>query len=419
MGLIFLGFILAYNPIYLYYLMSHGALGGITLRTLASGIFLAGLFFLSFLSLLITRNGKIRVRSTAVFLLVNLLFFFYACALIVGFIKGNDPKYMILDSFPLLEMFVVYYFIKFSAVQINFKKTVKWLVFYLFLMAITDLFSYGVLSFFKGAYFGALRALIGGTTVNRLMDYVLPLFLPMFMLVYTHLYRRKWVVVLLGVSGLVIILTFYRTVYTAVFLGLFYLIISNRKQFFFISRTLLLIILVGGIVLGGGNLFFKNSRFNFPELFSQRVASIFSPDKKIDYSAASRVAQNKDMVYNALNSFPNISGMGGSYRSAEGQITPVYCTANFFLQLILLLGIPAGLLFLWLYLKAFFSTRKLALQAADQSEQVFFSASSALLIILAVVLCLFPYVSYFPLLYIFGWILGCVDKRSEEIRVRV
>ena len=64
-------------------------------------------------------------------------------------------------------------------------------------------------------------------------------------------------------------------------------------------------------------------------------------------------------------------------------------------------------------------SRKLFFRTKDSSEKVFFKASSAVLVSLAVILCLFPYVSYFPLLYILGWIFGCVDKRSEEIGVNI
>lgn len=420
MGLIFFGFIVGYNPFYIHYLLLHGALGGITFRTIASGMFLVGIFCFSFFDLLLKRSGKIKVRNTQMFFLLNILFLFYIFAIAIGWAKGNDIKYMVLDSFPILEMFVIYYFIKFSPLMesaINFPRMVKWFLVYFLIMAITDLASYGILSFVKVAYFGALRALIGGVTVNRLMDYVLPLFLPLFLLSYEYLYRKKWAIILLSLSLLVVILTFYRTIYSAVFLGFLCLIIPISKRLVFIFKTFVLIGLVCVVILLEGNLLLRNKKFNFPSLFSKRVESIFSRDNKIDYSAVSRVAQNKDMVYNALNSFPDIAGMGGTYESGERITTPIYCASNFFLQFTLLLGLPAGLLFLWLYLKTFFMSRKLAREAEDKSEKVFFTASAAVLVSLAVILCLFPYVSYFPLLYILGWIFGCIDKKSEGVKI--
>lgn len=422
MKFIFFGFIIAYNPIYVYYLMSHGALGGITFRTIASGIFLVGISYFSFLAFLLNRNGKIKVRNTSFLFLVNILLMFYILAIIVGLVRGNDFKYMILDSFPPLEMFVIYYLIKFSPLienTINFHRMVKWFLIYFFIMAVTDLASYGVLSFVKIVNFGALRALIGGVTVNRLMDFILPLFLPLLLLSYEYLYRRKWVVILLGMSVLVVLLTFYRTVYSAVFAGIFYLVISSRKRIIFMAKTFVLITFVSVVILVGINSFFKDKKMNFPSLFTQRVASILSPDKKIDYSGTSRVAHDKDMVYNALKSFPDIAGMGGTYESGEGEIIPIYTTSNFFLQLILLLGLPAGLLFLWLYFKTYFVSRRLSREAKGGSEKVFFAAIASILVSLAVILCLFPYTSYFPLLYILGWIFGCIDRHSEGVSANI
>ncbi len=418
MMIIFLGFIIAYNPLYIYYLMSHAALGGITFRTIASGIFLVGISSFSFLALLFNRNGKIKVRNTSFLFLVNILLMFYILAILVGLARGNNFKYMILDSFPLLEMFVIYYLIKFSPLienTINFHRIIKWFLIYFFIMAVTDLVSYGVLSFVKIVNFGALRALIGDITVNRLMDYVLPLFLPLLLLSYEHLYRRKWVIILLSMGALIVTPTFYRTVYLAVFTGLLYLAMSSCKRFIFMARTFVLIAFVSVVILVGVNSFFKDKIYNLPALFTPRVVSIYSPDKKIDYSGESRIAHNKDMVYTMLKSFPDIAGIGGTYESREGEVIPIYCTSNYFLQLVLLLGLPAGLLFLWVYFKAFFVARRLSREAKDGSVKVFFAASASILVSLAVILCLFPYTSYFPLLYILGWIFGCVDRHSEGV----
>ena len=225
--------------------------------------------------------------------------------------------------------------------------------------------------------------------------------------------------VLFCMSVVVVMLTFYRTLYLAVFAGLLYLVLSTRERFIFIFRIAAAIALVSILLLFGARLFVKNNTCNLPVLFTQRVVSIYSPDKKIDYSGTSRIAHNKDMVYSIVTSFPDIAGVGGIYVSREGDLTPIFCTSNFFLQLFLLLGVPAGLLFIGIYCQAVGVARRLARDAKDTAEKAFFAASAAVLVSLAVVLCLFPYVGYFPLLYVFGAILGCVDKKNESVSVNL
>ena len=109
--------------------------------------------------------------------------------------------------------------------------------------------------------------------------------------------------------------------------------------------------------------------------------------------------------------------MGGTYPDASGTNFGldifVGLTSNYFLQLILLLGLPAGLLFVWLYVRTFLMSRKYSLETKDKSAVIFFTASASMLLSLAVILCLFPYTCYFPLLYVFSFILGVVDKYGE------
>ena len=181
MKYIFLGFIIAYNPIYIYYLMSHKALGGITIRLGMGSIFLFFLIYLFFIIFFMRKSPKI--SKSPLFVLINVFFIFFILGIIIGFVKGNNLKYLLLDTFPLLEMFIVYYIVKLSQVNednFDFGKIIKWFVSYLFLMSITGLASYLILSFFRPVHFGALRALISGTTVNRLMDFIIPLLAPQY-----------------------------------------------------------------------------------------------------------------------------------------------------------------------------------------------------------------------------------------------
>lgn len=423
MKFIFFGFIAAYNPFYLYYLMSHSALGGISRRIIVSSVFLITMSYFSLLVYFLNGHRKIKIQKSSILFSVNTLLIFYIVSNIVGMVKGNNVNYMIIDSFPLWEMFMIYYLIKFSPLMKNrfdFAKTIKWFLIYFFLMSLTNLVSYGVLSFVKGASFGALRAYISGSTVNRLMDFVLPLFFPLLVLSYEKLYRRKVVMILLlGMSVLVVALTFYRTIYLAVFAGFCYLAISNRKRFFSMARLSIFLVVLSSVSLLGWNLISKHEGHNIGSLVGQSMKSIYSPDKKVDTSMTSRIKHSKEIIFNILKEFPAMAGMGGTYESYSGEIIPIYTTSNYFLQLILLLGIPAGLLFIWLYFQTFFLSRRLSREVKNISEKVFFSASACILVSLGVILCLFPYTCYFPLLYILGFILGVADRQRELLKSKM
>ena len=415
MRFVLLGLIVAYNPFYLYFLMSHGALGGMTRRMTASGVFLVMIVCSSFLAL---GRRKIRVQRTPFLFPVNVLLMFYVLAVVIGLARGNDFDYVLLDSFPPLEMFVIYYFVRFSPLmkdRFDFSKVIKWLLIYFFIMALADLVCYGLLTFVKGVGFGVLRAYVGGITVNRLMDFVLPLFLPFVVLSYKEVYRRRWVMILLLLSMLTVVLTFYRTIYLAVLAGLLYLAISKAGHFFFVGRLVISFVVVSLAIAIAWDPFLEQKGIDVRSLVRQRVVSIYMPDLDTDISATARITDTKEMMFSALRSFPGLAGVGGTYESGSGERVPIYVTCNYFLQLTLLFGIPAGLLFVWLYFRAFLTCRRLSREVKDISERVFFAASASLLVSLAIILCLFPYNGYFPLLYVLGSILGIADKRSEHL----
>lgn len=415
MKFIFFGFIIAYNPIYIYYLMSHGALGGITLRLAMGSVFLFSIIYLSFIVLFVKKNMKIKISKTPLFVLINILFIFFILGVTVGFVKGNNLKYLLLDVFPMLEMFIVYYVIKLSPIiqdNFDFGKLIKWFMLYLFLMSITGFISYVVLSFIKPVFFGALRAYISGITVNRMMDFIIPLFLPAILFFYKYIKKKYWAIILTITSAIVVLLTFYRTIYVAVFIGILYLLLINRSKIFRIFGTFIkisILILLVLILLQKSN-YFRYANANLYYLIKSRIVSIYAPDKKIDISAAARISHNKEMLYNIFNNFPYIAGMGGEYQSSEGAKIPYNFTSNYFLQVISLLGMPAGLLFILIYLRTFFLSHEFAKNAQDLTSRIFFNACASILVTLFVILNIFPYMNYFPLLYLFGWICGIMDR---------
>jgi len=401
--------------------MSHKALGGITIRLGMGSIFLFFLIYLFFIIFFMRKSPKIKISKSPLFVLINVFFIFFILGIIIGFVKGNNLKYLLLDTFPLLEMFIVYYIVKLSQVNednFDFGKIIKWFVSYLFLMSITGLASYLILSFFRPVHFGALRALISGTTVNRLMDFIIPLFLPVMVIFYSYTKYKKLIILLTIINIIVVLLTFYRTIYVAVFSGILYMIIANwRKLFHSIKAFLVITVLVAIVMIPlQKSRYFKYGSLNIFPLVVNRIISIYAPEKEIDVSASARISHNKEMFFSGLNNFPDIAGMGGEYENSMGQSVPLNFTSNYILQIISLLGIPAGLLFIWIYLKVFIKSHKYAKKAVDMNSKIFFNACSSILIVLLVILNIFPYMNYFPFLYLFGWICGIVDNYSVFLR---
>ena len=145
MKLLFVGLAICYNPFYMIRLMQEGGLGGMSLRLALSGMFLLPLgCFSSAVYLMRDRRG-FHIDKSPLLIPMSGLLLLYGMALLVGLIKQHDSTWFILDSFPLLEMFIVYYFIKFTPFSIEDKdlaRIIKWLGVYLILMCICDIAFY-------------------------------------------------------------------------------------------------------------------------------------------------------------------------------------------------------------------------------------------------------------------------------------
>jgi hypothetical protein len=146
-------------------------------------------------------------------------------------------------------------------------------------------------------------------------------------------------------------------------------------------------------------------------LFSKRIASIYESDDT-DVSATSRIADNKEIFFQLYKCLAVGYGMGGTYKHQEEGLIPVQVTSNYFLQMIMLLGVPAGLLFLWIYLKSFLMSLKLVRSSKSVQEKFIFTSCVSIFISLGIILSVFPYTNYFPLLYLFGFICGLIDNYS-------
>lgn len=406
MKLIFTGLILAYNPVYLNYLMSHGALGGMSIRAQISGLFLC-FAILYKVVVLLTRKSLV-VKPSAVLTLMTSFFVVFIVGVITGLFKDNEFIFWGLDAFPLFEMFCLYYLIRLTPeINIDFDKIVKWLSIYMLVMCISDIATYIYLSFIQGIGFGALRANINGIPVNRLMDFMVPILGPG-LIVFSRESKNRFIRMALPACVLLTVgLTFYRTAYLAFFAGFLILIIQKRKNLMILSKTVGLAIIVGFFAIFVVQQKLGDSfKLKIGELVTGRMIAIFNSPKD-DGAIYSRVTD----TYQKLFEVPNLPiighGMGGSLESG-----PIQYTANYFLQLFLLLGIPGGILFIWLYARVVRGLFRLSRTAVEQKEKLFYLAGASSLTALAAVLCFFPYTMYFPLLYLFGVMAGIADVCS-------
>lgn len=402
MALIAFGLGLAYNPWYLYYLMAHGALGGMSIHAVTGGAFL--FIVVSYKAILLLSGKGLGIKRSAILSLMTMFFIVFLGGVVTGLVRGNEFVVFGLDAFPLCEMFCLYYFIRLTPeMEINFSRVFKWLAAYMLLMCITDIASYSYLTYIKGISFGALRANIGGTVVNRLMDFIVPVLGPG-LIIFTKDSKNKFIRLFLPICVLLTIgLAFYRTVYAAFFVTTAFLLIQNRKNVMLFAKPILIALIIGFIAIFSSQSAQIDYESDMGGLMLERARSIF--DSANDDSSISARFEQIPLMLDEVPKDPILGkGFGGTIDSG-----PIKYTANYFLQVLLLLGIPGGVLFIWLYFKVISVLQWLSRTAADQKEQLFFSMSASVLAGLATILWFFPYTMYFPLHYLLGVIAGIAD----------
>ena len=402
MSLIAFGLVVAYNPLYLYYLMSNGALGGMSVHAVTGGVFLT--CAIGYKAILLLSGKIIRIRRSSILNIMTLLFLVFCGGVLTGLANANERVVFVLDAFPLLEMFCIYYLIRLTpGMNINLEKIVKWLAGYIFIMCVSDLLSYCYLTYVKQINFAALRANIAGVVVNRLMDFVVPLFGPS-LIVLTRNSKSKTIRIFLPILVLLTVgLTFYRTVYAAFFAATGVILIQKKQNILFFSKAIIVSMAIGTIILFATHTPQTDSEFDMTELMAERVKSIFDSGEE-DSSIGSRHEQAK-LMFAEVPQNPFLGkGFGGAVESG-----PVKYTSNYFLQVLLLLGIPGAILFIWLFIKVGRVLSSLSKTATEQKEKAFFTGMASVLAGIAAVLYFFPYTMYFPLHYLLGAIAGLAD----------
>jgi len=412
-----LGLAVSYNPIYMYRLMQEGAIGGMSFR-IASGC----TFILIYLIYRILRNlnrpFSFNIIKTPLFMPMNGLLLLYILAVLIGLINNNDKVLIALDTYPLFEMFIVYYAIKFTPnifVQIDSDKVAKWVGIYFGIMCISGIVSYSYLTFVKSVRFGVILANVAGITVNRLMDFMVPIFLPI-VIAYSVNNKKKILGAALIILGIAVsFLSFYRTVYLAVFAPLVYLMLKSKFIFLGITKKLIIYTLAMVVVMGviEDRMQWKYDDTSIIQIMGLRIYSIFFKDVETD-SGSIRVTDTVKVFAKISSCLVTGYGMGGILEYDDEDPSAIQVQSNYFLQTVLLMGLPGGALFIFIYIKTLITSFNRAKLSERNADKFIFTACTSILISLGVILSLFPYTNYFPLLYIFGFICGLVDTYTDR-----
>lgn len=403
MPFIVIGLVLAYNPVYSYYLMSHGAIGGMSLRVVVGGAFL--IFVSLYCIARILARGDSKIRRSPVLTLMSSILVMSLVGVAVAAIRGNSFQYFALDLFPVLEMLCLYFFIRLAPMnKVDRDAFLRWILIYALLMCVSDVFIYSYLSFVKGIGFGALRANINGIVVNRLMDFMVPILGPgLILLAYIRggrFFKVSMPLAVLATVGL----TFYRTAYLAFFVAAIFLVLQNRKHVILFSKVVLIFLVFGaGVLALAPKVKAGPLELNISQLIRDRVGSILDSRKK-DFAINSRYEQ----TIRIISELHNVAFVGYGFGGFLG-MDAIQVTSNYYLQVFLLLGLIGGMFFVWVYLKVFLTLIRLAGEVPDQTDKMLLLVTASSLASLAVILCFFPYTIYFPLLYYFGVVAGIAD----------
>lgn len=406
MGFAGWGLFLSYNPLFVHFLMKHGAIGGTRVRIVL--VLLLGLIMaLSQIAQLSRKSLRIKLGFTSFcmfFLFVSTLF---AC--LVSLIRTNNTVYFIIDLLPLVEYFIAYFATKLSldrsgGLQVT-QKGIRTACWFIGIMALTDIASYFYLTYVDVANFGALKAYINGRTVNRLPDFIIPCVAPI--LVYRLIQQPTKILekILTTLVVAVTFLSFYRTIYAAFTFTLFVLFSLNLLG---MKRKHLIHIIVSSIMIAG--LLFvimlnsSNSQHHFSQLITERFLSIFVSESALENSKASRLGQFEYFAY-ILDYFPLGWGLGAIIKA-----DPVAVMFNYFMQLGLLLGLPSLGIFFILWIISLLRILKCIRSVVSPLGELFYKSLFSIIISLAFILNLFPYMTYFPFLFIFGVILALLES---------
>jgi len=410
--LVLLNIIISYNPLYLYYLLNNGLLGGISLYISLSTIS-AGIALLYFLTLLRLEN-KFKLKTLISPVTFYTLFVFVG--LILSILLGNDKNNILIDFFPAFQFLLGYALVVASDLKLSdiqkHRKLNRNIYFYINLVILTMILSYLYLTV-VGHNFGVLKAHVSGITVGRLPDFIFPIFVVGILL---YIKESNILVILLKAASLIYIsMSMYRTVYLAVFLSILYMILIEKENVFKRTKILLTLIFiticVNLVIISSSDDLSKYSVY--AEKTVERIGSIFEVEDRPEET--SRTARFKQLYY-----FQNVIanpfgyGFGGVIYENEDrhEINPIpfYTMAFYPLQLMLSIGLIGGVLFIYLMFLTLYRIHILRKRCSSKYNYMGLGFIASGMIVIIIFLLLFPYVVYFPITLILGLMIGLINN---------
>jgi len=344
--------VLQYNPITFYLIASSGGYG-------ISGIRISWALLVSILFVILGVAVKHQVRLRHIlFVALGLLSILLASFNEMSRFGEPLPGLYVTFIEFLLAYLVVVFFIPetFSTDLTNWRKWV-----YLFMGVNIVIW---ILAVFSGDSWGVFRAYIGGVTLNRLPDFMLPILLPSFLI------SASFFGSLLIISY--ILLTSYRTLYVGFIMAIVVNAIGAKINVRTLNKIFLLIITSISIAL-----FFPETKVIF-----ERLISAFLPEDKV-LGEASKSQRFNDLVF-LLEGLPSCLPFGcGSLDPITS--APLYNFSFFPVWSILAFGVGALPFLLWLLFPIW---------SVIGHRDKGFNGAWIMVFFIAVA---FPYVHYFPL----------------------
>jgi hypothetical protein len=384
--------IIQLNPIYIYNMSEASGYGYGMIRALlyTSGISILLLIVAYHYLLGKTGRGLSKQVLTSVLPLMMLTIF----STLLNLFRDD---FDIIGVFPLVEFFIsalVFSLFKVRKwIECNFTMIVKVIVFFMVMDILFWIYSY-----VTGVHYGVFRAYVNGITINRMADlFLVP--------AATYLLSANRVGLTIKIISLVFIgLTFYRTAYLAALVTLAFIFWKERdhslRRFFKLGVYISVIVFLGYLYS-----LYSESYSNVQKLVFERLVSTFTVESEEEWSQSSRIDQ-VPIIFNyiANNPLDLIIGAGSGAVIDENKI---YNYFNYPLIMMIMYGIFTPLLFLFLLLKLF----RVALRAGGGSADIFVLS---FVVYFLVVINIFPYMTYFPVMSVFAFFLVYFVQRPTE-----
>lgn len=384
--------IIQVNPLYIYNMSLASGYGYGTIRAAcyACGISLLLMIALSW-RLLGETNRAISMRVVLEILPLLMLVVFSTC------LNMFRHEFDLAGAFPLIELFVsVLVFSLFDVrewIEYKFAMIVKVVVLFMVLDIVLWVYSY-----LNGDSYGVFRAYVNGITINRMADlFLVP--------AAVFLLFSGRVNILFKIASLVFIgLTFYRTVYLAALITLGFIIWKNPRsswQHFF----KLGIFLVGVLMLSFFYSLYSEPYLEVQQLVVERFVSTFTVENENEWSQSARMDQLPIIFEFFINNpIELIIGAGSGFVLADNKI---YNYFNYPLIMMVMYGIFAPFLFLRFLYKSF----KVASGVRRNCTDIFVLGFA---VYFFVVINIFPYMVYFPVMSVFAFVFVYFMQRSTS-----